>query len=297
VTDFRAETVAIDVKGRIKLRRLFQDANIPCKADEEPAAAEKFLVALDELAAQAGGEPPLPACPKTTTLDGIRALSGNEMLAAMLKEHDELKKLLEAWQQRATLAQNRLPAWRTLEKLLEHAHSIPEAASLQAEADAVCNERRLLDSSDPVPPIQQKVVALLRAALKKTRAATKEIFGREMKALEASANWQKVAAPEQTRLLNTAGLKPPAELSIGDDAGLTAELSARSLAVWASRADALPERFRQVTLAAAKLLEPQTQSVKLRSGTLKTPEDVKAWLVETETELLDKIQEGPVVIG
>ena len=64
VTDFRSETVAIDVKGRIKLRRLFQDANIPCKADEETMAAEKFLTALDDLAAKAGGEPPMPAMPE-----------------------------------------------------------------------------------------------------------------------------------------------------------------------------------------------------------------------------------------
>ena len=110
VTDFRSETVAIDVKGRIKLRRLFQDANIPCKADEEGVAAEKFLTAMDDLAAKAGGEPPLPACPKTTTLESIHALAGNEMLAAMLAEHDELKKLVEKWQAQATLAAKRKPA-------------------------------------------------------------------------------------------------------------------------------------------------------------------------------------------
>ena len=65
----------------------------------------------------------------------------------------------------------------------------------------------------------------------------------------------------------------------------------------AATADALPERFRQVALAAARLLEPKTQRVSLSSGTLKTPEDVKAWLGEAETELLGKLKKGPVVIG
>ena len=130
MTDFRSETVAIDVKGRIKLRRLFQDANIPCKADEEAVAAEKFLTALDDLAAKAGGEPPLPACPKTTTLETIRALAGNEMLAAMLAEHDELKKLLEQWQALAKLAEKRKPAWEILDDLLDHADGLPEAVEL-----------------------------------------------------------------------------------------------------------------------------------------------------------------------
>ena len=62
-------------------------------------------------------------------------------------------------------------------------------------------------------------------------------------------------------------------------------------------ADALPERFRQAALAAAKLLEPKTQSVKLTSGTLKTPDDVKAWVGETETELLGMLDKGPIVIN
>jgi hypothetical protein len=297
VTDFRSETVAIDVKGRIKLRRLFQDANIPCKADEETAAAHKFLAALDDLAAKAGGEPPMPANPNTTTLETIRALAGNEMLAAMLKEHDELKKLLEKWQSLAALATKRKPAWQTLEKLLEHANCLAEAAELQKEADAVRDERRLLEDSDPVPAIHDMLVKLLRAAIKKAHAAVKEVFQREMKTLEASANWQKLTTEQREPLLQDARLTGPSDLSIGDDAGLMAELSVRSLAVWATAADALPEQFRQVALAAARLLEPETQRVVLSSGTLKTPEDVAGWLADTETELLEKIKNGPVVIG
>jgi hypothetical protein len=297
VTDFRSETVAINVKGRIKLRRLFQDADITCKADEETVAAEKFLTALDSLAAKAGGEPPMPASPNTSTLETIRALAGNEMLAAMLKEHDELKKLMEQWQALAKLAENRQPAWETLEELLGHASGLPEAAEFQAEADAVCNERRLLEDSDPVPPIHDKLVKLLRASVKKAHTVTKDAFQREMEALEANANWQKITQKQRGQLLEGARLAPLVDLSIGDDAGLMAELAAHSLAVWATAADALPERFRQVALAAARLLEPKTQRVSLSSGTLKTPEDVAGWLAETEAELLEKIKKGPVVIN
>jgi len=297
VTDFRSETVAIDVKGRIKLRRLFQDANIPCKADEEAVAAEKFLTALDDLAASAGGDAPLPACPNTTTLESIRALAGNEMLAAILAEHDNLKKLLEQWQALTKLAQKRLPAWTVLEELLGHANGLPEAAELQTEADAVRDERRLLEDSDPVPAIHDKLVKLLRGAVKKAHTAAKEVFQREMKALEANANWQKLTPEQHEQLLQDARLTLPAEISIGDDAGLIAELSARSLAVWATAADALPERFRQAALAAARLLEPKAQRVTLLSGMLKTKDDVAIWLAETEAELLEKIKKGPVVVG
>jgi hypothetical protein len=297
VTDLRSETVAIDVKGRIKLRRLFQDAGISCKADEETVAAEKFLAALDALAAKAGGEPPLPTCPNTTKLETIRALAGNEMLAAMLAEHDELKKLMEEWQALAALVEKRKPAWQSLEKLLAHANSLPEAVELQKEADAVRDERRLLEDIDPVPAIHVKVVTLLRAALKKAHAAAKDTYEREMTALEGNANWKLTKKPDQEQLLNDAGVVPVGELSTGDDAAIIKALGERSLSVWATTADALPERFRHAALAAARLLEPKTQRVSVSSGTLKTPADVKTWLAETEAKLIEELRKGPVVIG
>jgi hypothetical protein len=102
---------------------------------------------------------------------------------------------------------------------------------------------------------------------------------------------------QREQLLEGARLPPPADLSIGDDPGLMTELSARSLAAWATTADALPERFRQVAPTAARLLEPKTQRVSLTSGTLKTPENVTAWSGKTESELLEKIKKGPVVVG
>jgi hypothetical protein len=289
--------VAIDVKSKIKLRKLFQDAGLNCKPDEETIVAERFLQTLTELAAKAGGEPPLPPCPKTPTLDSIRTLAGNEMLAALLKEHDELKKNLDDWQDLAKRADKRKPAWKTLCDLLDHANGLSEAVELQQEADAVREERRLLEDSDPVPAIHAKVVKVLRAALKEAHAATKEAFDREMDALGENPNWQKIKEADQARFLKEAGIVEVGDLEVGDDARLIAALSQRSLPVWAAMADALPERFRQAALAAAKLLEPKTQSVKLKSGTLKTPEDVKEWLAETETDLLGKLKKGPVVIG
>ncbi len=298
VTDFRTETVAIDVKSKIKLRKLFQDAGLKFKPEDElTTLAEQFLDTMDGLAGRAGGEAPLPACPKTTLVDTIRGLAGNEMLAAILKEHDELKKQLGEWSDLAKRAEKRKPGWQTLCDLLGHANGLTGAAEFQTEANAIRDERRLLEDSDPAPPIHDKVVKLLRAALKEAHRATKEAYDREMAALEENANWKKIKTSDQTRLLSEAGVVEVAGLEIGDDAGLIAALSERSLPVWAAMADALPERFRQAALAAAKLLEPRAQSVKLKSGTLKTPEEVKAWLAEAETELLSRLKKGPVVIG
>jgi len=54
--------------------------------------------------------------------------------------------------------------------------TVAESAVPRAEADAVRDERRLLDDSDPVPPIHTQVVTLLRAAVKKAHTATRTFF-------------------------------------------------------------------------------------------------------------------------
>ncbi|MBC7342616.1 MAG: BREX system P-loop protein BrxC, partial [Clostridia bacterium] len=89
-TDFRVETVTIDVRSRMKLRNLFQTAGFNCKAGEESSVAGQFLARLAELADHAGGDPPLPQRPSKAHLEEIRGLAGNEQLAAILEQSDTL---------------------------------------------------------------------------------------------------------------------------------------------------------------------------------------------------------------
>lgn len=296
VTDFRSETVTIGVKDKIKLRKLFQDAGLKPKPDEEAADAQRFVEVMTVLAAEAGGSPPLPECPATGTLDGLRVMSGNELLDGILKEHDELRKELDSWQELRELSEARMPAWGTLGQLLTHLRSLPEAKEHQDEADAIRDERRLLEATDPVPPVHKKVVSLLRGALKKAHGAAASTYASEMAALEANENWKKIKKADRDRLLTEAGLRDFDVPAMSTDEELLGSLDACSLPVWTSKADALPEQFRKVALAAARLLEPKTQSVHLRSGTLSSAEEVKAWLAETEKELVGKLKKGPVVI-
>ncbi|RLI52846.1 MAG: hypothetical protein DRP09_17085, partial [Candidatus Thorarchaeota archaeon] len=69
------------------------------------------------------------------------------------------------------------------------------------------------------------------------------------------------------------------------------------LPAWKTKTDALPQQFARAAVAAARLLEPKAQRVHLASGTLKTEQDVKAWLTRTEKDLLEKIKNGPVVVS
>ena len=297
VTDFRTESATIPARSRIKLRKLFQSIGLICQSGEESTVASQFLVQLADIAERAGGNPPLPQRPATTHLDELRSMVGNEQLAGILEKHDTLKKQTEDWQKLAEIAAKRKPAWETLCRFLHHAESLPESKELLQQADAVKNERRLLDENDPIPEIQKKAAKTLRSALKKAHDALEKRYELEMKNLTVSENWQKLQPEQQQKILSDEGIAGIPALSVGDDKALLRTLEETPLPIWKTKLDALPQQFANAAIAAAQLLEPKTQNVHLKSNTLKTEQDVKGWLAGTEKDLLAKLNNGPIMIG
>lgn len=297
VTEFRVESATLDVTQRIKLRKLFQSAGITCKPGEEAAKAAPFLAKLVDLADHAGGDSPMPARPPTVHIDNLRSLAGNEQLAEILKQHDTLAQQLKDWGAAAELAAKRKPAWETLRKLLGHAIGLAGATDLQNQADAVREERRLLDPSDPVPAIYKAAATLLRAAVNNAYGEYVAFFNRERATLDANDNWKRLTQAQRNQILAAEGLDGVPALDVSDDAALLRCLEECPLAAWKTRTNALPQQSVNAALAAARLLEPKTQHMHLTSSTLKTAEDVKAWLTKTEQDLLTKLANGPVVIS
>ncbi|HLA40467.1 MAG TPA: BREX system P-loop protein BrxC, partial [Candidatus Glassbacteria bacterium] len=294
VADFRVEAATLDVTQKMKLRKLFQSAGIACKPDEEAAQAGPFLANLMDLADRSGGNPPMPARPSTVHIETLRGLAGNEQLVEILKQHDTLAQQLQAWTAAAELAARRGPAWENLCRLLDHAAALPEAADIQKQANAVRDERQLLDSSDPVPAIHKSAATLLRSAANKAYNEHISVFNREKATLEANDNWKRITPAQQLEILATESITGVTKLDVSDDMALLRSLEESSLASWKTRTNALPQQFSNAALAAAKLLEPKTQLVHLTSSTLKTADDVKGWITKTEKDLLAKLAGGPV---
>ncbi|MBW1741678.1 MAG: BREX system P-loop protein BrxC [Deltaproteobacteria bacterium] len=255
VTDFRVETVTIDARARIKLRKLFQCAGIPCKPNEESIAAGQFLVHLSDLADHSGGEPPMPT----------------------------LSKQVKDWSALADLAAKRKSAWETLQLLLKYSKTLPEAEDLNKQANAVRDERRLLDDTDPIPAIRKEAVTALRTAVKKAHDDFKAVYDREMALLEENDNWNMISLEQQEDILDTEGIAEIPPLSIGDDSSLLHTLEETPLPNWKTKIDALPQQFSNAAFAAAMLL--------------KTEDDIKSWMRDVEKDLLIKIKKGPIVIS
>lgn len=296
-TEFRPEKVRIGTGEKIALRSLYQKAGVPVKAGEEETKAAAFVDALLALARGAGGEAPLPACPSSGKVDEIRRLAGSEQLGAILAAREELEAAIESWSARRLRVEQRLPLWKRLQELLGFAASLSVLSEVRPEVESICSSRSLLDDTDYVSPLRKTVEHALRTELNRRHAECVRIFGREMAALAASENWHKLSRQQQDAIATTNRLEAIPDLSAGDEAQLVRALSVRSLYGWTELAEGLPTRFAKARTDAARELEPKIQNVTLRSPTLRSEADIRAWLSETEIDLLGRLAQGPIVIG
>ncbi len=332
-TDFRVESVTIDVRQRMKLRKLFQKAGIDCKPNEEAAAAGRLLARLHELARDAGGDPPLPECPGARHLSDLQALAGNEQLAGILNRYDALATNFEEWSKARALTEERLPAYRRLLALARHGEGLmadvpggpgevredpgvagtepdavsegPDAAGgrpdavteLQPQIEAIAANRGLLAATDPVPDLARKLTNALRAALADAEARHARTHDEEWQRLSSAESWRKIEPKAREGILGRLRIAKATKGAIGTEQEVLESRDRISLDGWRTRTAALARLFAEARAAADRLVEPAVRHVKLASSTLRSPEDVREWVEATERELLDRIRHGPVVVG
>ncbi len=297
-TEFRTESVTLKAQDKLHLRGLFQDAGLTVRtSDDLVAKSSEFLGSLGELAAKAGGPAPLPEPPNTKLLEELRSLAGNERLARMLESRDALKVVVKDSGERSELAGRRLLTWEQLTRLLKHGDGVPALSDVRSAADAIRDQRLLLDSTDRASPLAKQAASALRAALLDAHRAFTDSHGRHREALEANTVWQKIGDPDRQSILIEEGIEKVPGVQVTSDEDLLGALDIASLQSWKDRTDALDGRFANAATKAARLLEPKVQRVHLSSGTLKTEADVRAWLGEQEKSLLAQLQTGPIVVA
>lgn len=296
-TDFRVESATIDTRQRLKVRKLFQTAAVPCKPNEEAVAAGDFLSKLTELARGAGGEVPLPERPDTSHLLDLQSLAGNEQLVGILNRHDDLVKNTEDWAKAHDLAEKRVPAYKRLQSLARHAEGLDAATEARPQIEAIAANRSLLDAADPVPDLAKTLADALRAALASAEKQFSDTYDSELMRLEAAESWQKIDQSDRDRILNGLHIAKVTKGATGTEQEVLESVERISLDAWRTRTAALPQLFADARIQADKLIEPKTHHVKLGSATLRTPEEVKAWAAKTEQELLEQLKHGPIVVS
>ena len=295
-TKFERESVNITPPQLIKIRQLFTAVGVPCQPKEELAKAPLLLARLREQAAKAGGSAPAPKAPTLATIEAIDAQSGNAQLLELFTRHDELVGLSKSWIKTAEDITKRLPAWNELTTLLRHAKVLGPYTALQAEADAITDQRSLLAEPDLVRPLLDKTVDLLRRALNLKLDAYRQVYDQQLQQLQADADWNKLSDAQRADLVakhNHSSLGP---VPLGTAGDLQDALDDCDLDHWASKTQALPSRFEAARHSAAQLLKPNVVHVALPKRTLNDEAELKAWLVEVEGLLAAKLKLGPVAL-
>jgi hypothetical protein len=294
---FYPERIRLGTTEKLALRGLYQKAGVSVRSGEEEVKAPLFLDAVRVLAQGSGGDPPLPQAPSCQQLDDLKKLAGNEQLAKILEVKDDLNQCIEDWQVLKERAEERGPSWRKLQKLAEHAQGLPVLGEVQPEIDAILADRSLLAETDYVTPLRKALENALREVVTNAHKTCQEIFDRESAALEASEDWKKLPREKRLEISRSNRIELIGPLDVGDEDCLLEALTRRSLAGWEELAAALPTRFANARADAAKALEPKTQTVSLRSDTLRNEDEVRAWIADTESGLLRRLKDGPIVIG
>jgi hypothetical protein len=293
---FRAEVAVLTANQRLALKKLFQDAGITTKANEESIAAARFLDDLRDLASRAGNDPPAPARPGTAHIEHLLSLAGNAQLSAIYEARERLASDRTAWAKAAELIAQRLPRWRELERLVAHARATAATPGVQEEMRGIENGRRLLDTPDPIPPLRQTISAALRSELQRLCGELEATHTAGMSDLSGDAAWIALGPAQRDALITRYQLAPLGKPSVGTDSELLDTLDKRSLNTLVDLRDALPSRFAQARAAAAKLAEPEVRTVKLKSATLRNAADLQAWLEGARAQIESELAHGPVLL-
>jgi hypothetical protein len=293
---FQRESVNITPSQFIKIRSLFSAVGVPCQPKDELTKLPTLLAKLREQASKVGGQAPAPAVPKLGTLEAIEAQTGNAQLLELFTRHDELLGLSKAWTKTADDIAKRLPLWRKLNDLLRHAKALGPYATLKAEVDAIETQRSLLADPDPVRPLLDKAVELLRQALKAKLDAFEKTHAQQASFLQADADWLKLTDGKRDDLTQAHHLAAPGALPMGTPEQLQDALDDCDLEHWVSKTQALPSRFEAARHAGVQMLKPNVVHVSLPKRTLNDEGELKAWLVEVEALLNAKLKQGPVAL-
>jgi len=294
--NFKVESATVAAGQRIQIRVVLQKLGCQCKQGEELSAVPEFLSRIKDLGMKAGGEPPKPICPDLSSLDEIRLSSGNEQLLAIYNRRDELIECIDKWTALGAQIEPKWKQWLELQSLLEQAGELKEAEDARQQCQALEQQRLLLAEPDPVLPLIKSVEDALRKALMLCHQSYEGELARQSKELEQDPSWLELSVDERQSIIESCELRPETAPKVGNRAELIAALKRTPISVWNDRIDAVRGRSARARELAAKAIEPKSQTVEVSRRTLKTKQDVDAWIAEMKGKLEKAVANGPVVL-
>jgi hypothetical protein len=284
------------VGQRLAVKGLLTAAEIPFEPGQEGAQVAALLQRMKDLAARAGGPPPLPDAPGTDHIDALAVLAGNQRFRAVGDDHERLNQDLDRWRAADHQREKRESSWNELQRLYRHAEGLPVAATLAPAISAIREGRQLLDDPDPTAPLLADLSAALRAELASRAVQLATAQEAAVADLVSWNDWDRLDPGDQETILAEAQLVVGESPDVSTDAALLQALDSASLAAWLDRISLVPGRRDQARQRAATRIEPESVTVALPSATVKSTNDLQLYLEEVRARVQPHIDAKKTVI-
>jgi hypothetical protein len=138
----------------------------------------------------------------------------------------------------------------------------------------------------------------LREELNQLNAEYTNAYQAGLEKLEQDDNWRRLEPEQKHEFLKKNSLLDPMRPVVNVEApqDVLATLNAISISAFRDRLAAIPARVNAALNAASQVFEPQAQTIQVPFRTIKTKEELEAWLAEVKAELISALENGPVVI-
>ena len=293
---YQVESVPPRPGVKIAVKGLATKLGIPIAGLAEAEIPDRIVDRLLALAAEAGGDSPLPAAPSNEAVRDLQGLTGNELTHHIHDRTDELLALTETWTALAAKKAPRLSAWDELDDLLRHTDEGHEKSEVGAQRDAILADRRVLEDPDPVGPLIARLATTLRARYTAAVEACEAARGDAVRTLETDELWAKLDSAQGVAILTATSLDAHAPSGLETTSKLLDAVASTSPREWEDQIDLLPTRIAKAREQAARLVEPAAIQLTPPSATLRTQEDVDAYLDDLRAKIESHLANGPVVL-
>ena len=190
------------------------------------------------------------------------------------------------------------PVWITLKRLIGHTKGIKDSEVLVSQVKQIEEKRLLLEEQHLIEPLPANVTQTLRDELNRLDKEYRQNHDKGMSRLKEDTNWQQLSPEQRNTLLaeQKLTLADAPTIKVSDTNEVLATLDKMSLSALADRVAALSSRFDAVLVAAAELMEPEAQFVKLPGRTIKTDQEIEVWLNDARATIQNALKNGPVII-
>ena len=293
---FKKEMHTLSASGKIKVRKIYQEAVISCQPGQEFSASNAYLDMLKSLATRVSGDAPFPEPINVQFLKDIENLDGNERLLSILDQQEDLKAHLKDWHHREQLAMQRLPAWKLLSELMEHAPVEGKVDDIQSECEAIRQDRLLFHEPDLIQPRLDDLTALLKERLNQLKEQYLQIYSQKMEWLQANEYFSRLTPEQKHPILARHQLLKKPDLQPLDARGLLNELNHTSLPGWQTRIAALSGQFQACVDEAVAILAPQAKTLLLPRMTITSQSELDAYLQSLKTRMEEALRDASAVI-